>query len=268
MKHNTLKSSLEFHNISLRLNRVFKIHSRIKPLTERLQSKGGRSSGLIITPRRGDYSRRLYRYTDFRRTILPSKRGIILKILYDPNRTANLCLLCYPIGVFAYILQSAKLEKGDIVTNMTNDPSCYGDSTSLGTFLPGMLIHNLAGKFARSAGCSTIIVRKDHDQALLKLKSGELRFFHTSLIASLGAVGNEDHFLHNYKHAGTMRRLGVRPRTRPSSMNPVDHPLGGRTRGGAQPVNVKGILTTNRRTVFRHHNAILYTKRQLKLMHQ
>lgn len=39
-----------------------------------------------------------------------------------------------------------------------------------------------------------------------------------------------------------MRYFGRRPRVRPSAMNPVDHPMGGRTRGGAQPTNRKGIL--------------------------
>lgn len=98
-----------------------------------------------------------------------------------------------------------------------------GDSAILQDIPSGRLIHNIQGKFTRSAGCSTILIRKDLDQALIKFKSGELRFLHTSILASLGPVGNPDYFLRKIKHAGSMRRFGrrTRPRTRPTAMNPV-----------------------------------------------
>jgi len=108
------------------------------------------------------------------------------------------------------------------------------------------------------------LVRKDYNHCLLKLKSGELRYFSSSAQATLGTVGKEDHFLKHLGKAGVTRRLGRRPRTRPSSMNPVDHPMGGRTRGGCQPMNSKGINMTNRTTKKYYHPAILFTKRQLK----
>jgi len=258
-------SNYYFFDILKTIKNIVKVKSRIKPLTGRLRSKGGRNNGLINSPRRGDYYRRIYRYIDFKRVILPDYKGFALSFLYDPNRSANICLVCYPIGVFSYILQPTKVTSGDAIINMSSSPINFGDSSSLSQIPSGRLIHNIQGKFTRSAGCSTILVRKDFDQALMKLKSGELRFFHTSVLASLGSIGNENHFLRDYRKAGTMRLLGKRPRTRPSSMNPVDHPMGGRTRGGVQPMNKKGIITLNRKTVKKHHPSILYTKRQLKL---
>jgi len=259
-------SAYQFIDILQTIKKIDKIHSRIKPLTSRLKSEGGRSQGQIITPRRGDYSKRIYRYVDFKRIIFPEYKCLVLHSLYDPNRSANICLVCYPTGVLSYILQPAKLNTGDIIINMTQSPINFGDSSSLAQIPSGRLIHNIQGKFTRSAGCSTILIRKDYDQALIKFKSGELRFFHTSVLASLGSIGNENHFLRNYKYAGVIRRLGRRPRTRPSSMNPVDHPMGGRTRGGVQPTNKKGVITLHRKTVKTHHSNILYTKRQLKLL--
>jgi len=83
-------------------------------------------------------------------------------------------------------------------------------------------------------------------------------------MATLGTVGNVDRFLRVIRKAGTTRRLGHRPRTRPTAMNPVDHPMGGRTRGGWQPTNIKGIITTHRPTKKYYHPAILLTKRQQK----
>jgi len=266
MNYVSYASNYYFRDILQNIKKVEKVQSRIKPLTGRLKSKGGRVDGQIIAPRRGNYNRRIYRYIDFKRLILPEYKGFVLRSIYDPNRSANISLICYPIGILMYILQPSKTNIGDVIINKTPIPTNFGDSASLMQISSSRLIHNIQGKFTRSAGCSTILVRKDYDQALLKLKSGELRFFHTSAVASLGIVGNENHFLRDYKHAGVIRRLGKRPRTRPSSMNPVDHPMGGRTRGGAQPTNRKGVITLHRKTVKSHHSSILYTKRQLKLL--
>jgi large subunit ribosomal protein L2 len=264
--HISYASVYHFFDILESVKKVNQVYSRIKPLTCRLKSKGGRVKGQIVTPRRGDYNKRIYRYIDFKRSLLPEHQGLVLHSLYDPNRSANISLICYPIGILTYILQPSKLNIGDVVINKTLSPMNFGDCTSLLKYPSGRLIHNIQGKFTRSAGCSSILVRKDYDQALVKLKSGELRFFHTSVLASYGSIGNENYFLRTYKHAGIIRHLGRRPRTRPSSMNPVDHPMGGRTRGGCQPRNKKGIISLNRKTVKYHHPSILYTKRQLKLL--
>lgn len=245
-----------------------KLLLRIKALLFNLKNKGGRVKGRIIMPRRGNYNRRLYRCIDFNRNRITGHEGLVLCFTYDSNRSTNLCVLCYSIGVFNYILRPDKLQIGDTVLNYTENPQNPGDSASLLNIPSGKIIHNIHGKYTRAAGCTTILVRKDNEQVLVKLKSGELRFFHNSIIASLGSLGNENHFLRHYKRAGVMRHLGKRPRTRPTSMNPVDHPMGGRTRGGSQPVNKKGILTLGRKTVFQHHPNILYTKRQLKFLHQ
>jgi len=163
---------------------------------------------------------------------------------------------------------------GDIIKNLAGDtsnkPKAIGDAAPLANFGSGVLVHNVGlypksiGQLTRAAGCFTILVRKETDHVLLKLKSGELRYMDSSVTGTLGAVACETRFLRNYKKAGVMRHLGQRPRTRPSAMNPVDHPMGGRTRGGFQPCNPKGVIMTHRSTKKRYHPAILLTKRQLK----
>nr|ADD25157.1 ribosomal protein L2 [Didymium iridis]ADD25158.1 ribosomal protein L2 [Didymium iridis] len=261
-------SNQKYINISNTFKSILKGNSRISPLTQRLKSKTGRSNGRIVCPRRGHFNKRIYRFIDFKRIIFPNERGVVLLTEHDPIRSAYIALICYPVGLFTYILKPSKLEIGDSIINQSNKPNHVGDSSTLRKFSSGVLIHNIDSKIARSAGCSAILIRKDKNQALLKLKSGELRFFNLSTIASLGYVSNENHFLRNIRKAGTVRYLGKRPRTRPSSMNPVDHPMGGRTRGGKQPTNKKGIINTSRPTKKQYRSSILYTKRQLKLLKQ
>jgi large subunit ribosomal protein L2 len=117
------------------------------------------------------------------------------------------------------------LTLGDIIKNhkhsRENSILGPGDSAYLQDIPSGRLIHNINGKYTRAAGASTILIRKDLDQALIKFKSGEIRFFHTQIRASLGLVGNENHFLRTMKYAGLIRIMGRRPRVRPSAMNPV-----------------------------------------------
>jgi large subunit ribosomal protein L2 len=260
MKGFKSKTAIEFKDIfSLSKNK------RLKILNTRIKSKGGRN-GYIISPRRKDYNRRIYRYIDLNRLLVPELKAIYLRSIYDPLRTGSLGLICYPIGIISYILSPMKLNIGDLITNIASGKIYYGDAAPLSNYPSGVLIYNINGKFIRSAGSSAILIRKDAEQALLKLKSGELRYFSQNLIASSGVVSNENHFLRHYKKAGIIRLLGRRPRTRPSSMNPVDHPMGGRTRGGCFPKNIKGIITLNRPTVKKHNISILYTKRQLKLL--
>jgi large subunit ribosomal protein L2 len=266
MNRVSYKSTLRFSHILAKLSSISKRNSLVRSLNYRLPSKGGRMSGCITTPRRGNLNRRIYRYVDFKRLLLPGQRGLLLHVIYNANCSGSIGLICYPIGLLTYILIPMKTIQGDIFINEAVSPVSYGDSASIANISSGSLLYNISGKFIRSAGCSAILVRKDSDQALLKLKSGELRYFHTSVIASSGTVGNASHFVRNYKKAGIIRHLGFRPRTRPSSMNPVDHPMGGRTRGGCQSRNSKGVITLNRPTVFKHHHSILYTRRQLKLL--
>jgi large subunit ribosomal protein L2 len=246
-------------------NDFFSPKKHVKFLHSRILSTGGRMAGTIVAPRRKNYSRIIYRYIDLNRLLVPQLTGIFIRAVYDARRTGSLGLICYPIGVISYILTPMKLNIGAFITNMAAGTIFYGDAAVLSNFASGVLIYNINGKFIRSAGTSAILIRKDAEQALLKLKSGELRYFSQLLIASSGVVSNDHHFLRHYKKAGIVRHLGRRPRTRPSAMNPVDHPLGGRTRGGCFPKNIKGIITLNRPTVKKHNISILYTKRQLKL---
>jgi len=263
---NRVIDTLKYKDLKSQLKRIHKI----KALTSRIKYKAGRSYGAIVSPRRGSFCRSILRFIDFKRIIFPKQYGLILKLGYDPMRSAPIALICYPSGLLLNILAPIKMREGNVIQNLSLNPRTNGDSSYLRNIPSGSIIHNVSlypkglGQLTRSAGCSTILVRKEHNHALLKLKSGELRFFHTSVVATMGAVGGETHFVTNLVKAGVNRLLGKRPRTRPSAMNPVDHPMGGRTRGGWQPTNPKGLITTHRPTKNFNHPAILYTAREMK----
>lgn len=236
----------------------------------RLKSTGGRSHGKIVSPRRKHFVRQVHRLVDLKRILYAGSPSFILQIFDKVKRTANLAMLCYPMGAYCNILAPMKIQKGDLIRNQTAYPKMVGDSSCLKNIPGGTMIHNISlhvkgiGQLIRSAGCSAILIRKESNHALIKLKSGEIRHFPTSVTATIGVVSNEGHFLKDLKKAGASRYRGRRSRTRPSSMNPVDHPMGGRTRGGCQPMNSKGIITSNRSTKRYYHPAIIITKRYLK----
>jgi len=128
------------------------------------------------------------------------------------------------------------------------------------------MVPGCGAKIAKSAGNSAVLLRIDkkfNTKVLLKLKSGSHRLFSENAVASVGTVSNHIHFLRQYEKAGTIRRYGIRPRVRPSAMNPVDHPMAGRTKGGSAPQSKTGKLSLGTSTVGKkRHNLILVTSRK------
>lgn len=244
-------------------------------LTTGYQRKQGRNRGLIATPKRGALIKKNYRFVDFKRIIFPkAKLTIMRKHLYDPNRTAKLTLICAKHAIIMNILECDYAPEQKFLYNLKNPKNVKekGSSNFLINLPLGSVIHNIAlvggmgGKFIRAAGTSAVLLKKEDvwgGKALIKLKSGEQRLFMNNAIATLGVVGNHEHFIRDYKKAGVIRRLGIRPRVRPSVMNPVDHPMGGRTKGGCAPRSKTGKLSHGPATASKKsHNLILLSARK------
>ena len=237
--------------------------TKFKPLTMGLKNKGGRSYGRITTPRRGNLHKRTYRAIDRKRNILAEAVGIIFSIQHVINFTALFGLVGFIQGLFVYILLPQKIKKFDIIKNYTESPKIFGDSAKLRYIPNGSLIYNVSlspkgiGLFSRAAGTSALLIRKSNGAAVVKLKSGVIRLLPDSCTATLGTVSNTSHHLRELKYAGVSRHLGCRPRNRPSARNPVDHPMGGRTKGGAQPMNKKGAELNNKKTKRFHFIGLL-----------
>ena len=103
-------------------------------------------------------------------------------------------------------------------------------------------------QIARAAGAGVQLLAREGDYAQLRMRSGEIRRVHVNCRATIGEVGNEEHNLRQIGKAGANRWRGIRPTVRGETMNPVDHPLGGRTRGNRHPVSPWGQPAKGKKT--------------------
>ena len=204
-----------------------------KSLVTSLTKNSGRNNqGKITVRHRGGGNRRKYRIIDFKR----QKDGIpatVIGIEYDPNRSANIALICYADGEKAYILAPEGLTDGMKVMNGPEAEIRVGNCLPLTEIPVGTMIHNIelypgkGGQLVRSAGGGAQLMAKEGKYATLRLPSGEMRMVPIIARASIGVVGNGDHNLVNIGKAGRKRHMGIRPTVRGSVMNPNDHPHGG-----------------------------------------
>ncbi|MCR5608143.1 MAG: 50S ribosomal protein L2 [Lachnospiraceae bacterium] len=204
-----------------------------KSLTSSLKKTAGRNNqGKITVRHHGGGSRRKYRIIDFKRR-KDDIPATVKSIEYDPNRTANIALICYADGEKAYIIAPNGLKVGQKVMNGANAEVRVGNCLPLSEIPVGTLIHNVelypgkGAQLVRSAGNAAQLMAKEGKYATLRLPSGEMRMVPIICRATVGQVGNPDHELINIGKAGRKRHMGIRPTVRGSVMNPNDHPHGG-----------------------------------------
>jgi len=228
-----------------------------KSLVETLTKSGGRDNhGHIAMRRRGGGHKRQYRIIDFKRQKF-GQPATVLEIEYDPNRSSRIALVQYQDGEKRYILQPRGLKVGDTVSSGPGTDIRTGNAIPLGEIPLGTDVHNVehkvgkGGQLCRSAGMSAQVVAKEGDYVTLRMPSSEMRMIHAKCLATIGIVGNEEHELVSWGKAGKARWKGRRPRVRGEVMNPVDHPHGGRTRGGRNVVSPwgkkEGVKTRNKK---------------------
>ena len=218
-----------------------------KSLTVSKNSKAGRNAqGKITVRHRGGGAKRKYRIIDFKRY----KDGIpatVKSIEYDPNRTANIALICYADGQKAYIIAPNGLQVGAVLMNGPEAEIKLGNCLPLAQIPVGTMVHNVelhpgkGGQLVRSAGNAAQLMAKEGKYATLRLPSGEMRLVPIQARATVGQVGNIDHELINIGKAGRKRHMGIRPTVRGSVMNPHDHPHGGGE--GRAPIGRSGPMT-------------------------
>ena len=218
-----------------------------KSLTVSKNSKAGRNAqGKITVRHRGGGAKRKYIIIDFKRY----KDGIpatVKSIEYDPNRTANIALICYADGQKAYIIAPNGLQVGAVLMNGPEAEIKLGNCLPLAQIPVGTMVHNVelypgkGGQLVRSAGNAAQLMAKEGKYATLRLPSGEMRLVPIQARATVGQVGNIDHELINIGKAGRKRHMGIRPTVRGSVMNPNDHPHGGGE--GRAPIGRSGPMT-------------------------
>lgn len=227
-----------------------------KSLVVTLKKSGGRNNNGKMTMRYigGGHKQKL-RIIDFKR----DKAGVpatVATIEYDPTRSARIALLHYADGAKAYILAPAGLEVGQQLVSGSDVAPEVGNALPLAKIPVGTIVHNVemkpgkGGAIARSAGSFVQLLARENGVATLKMPSGEMRNVLDRCMATVGTVSNADHMNESLGKAGRNRWKGIRPRTRPVAMNPVDHPMGGgegRASGG-HPRSRNGMLSKGKKT--------------------
>ena len=226
------------------------IDKKAKPepkLTETLKKSAGRNSyGRITVRHRGGGNKRKYRVIDFKRD-KHDMFATVLRLEYDPNRSANIALLEYEDGERRYILAPVGLKAGDKVESGPSADIKEGNALPLANIPVGTMIHNIelhpgnGAQLVRSAGTAAQLMAKEGTDAQIRMPSGEVRIVRLNCMATIGQVGNIDHENIQIGKAGRKRHMGWRPTVRGSVMNPCDHPHGGGE--GKSPVGRPGPVT-------------------------
>ena len=226
------------------------IDKKAKPersLVEVLKKHAGRNSyGRITVRHKGGGNRRKYRIIDFKRDKVDVE-GTVLRLEYDPNRSANIALIEYADGERRYILAPVGLAAGDKVISSENADIKPGNALPISAIPVGTVIHNIeiypgkGGQLVRSAGVAAQLMAKEGSMAQVRLPSGEYRLIRVGCKATIGQVGNVDHANIAIGKAGRKRHMGIRPTVRGSVMNPCDHPHGGGE--GRSPIGRPGPVT-------------------------
>jgi large subunit ribosomal protein L2 len=228
-----------------------------KSLLEPLKKSGGRDNhGHIAMRRIGGGHKRKYRIIDFKRNRL-GQPATVREIEYDPNRSARIALVQYEDGEKRYILHPKGLKVGDVIASGPGTDVRLGQRAAAGRD-PARhrgAQHRAQGRQGRAdlplGGMSAQVMAKEGEYVTLRMPSSEVRLVHQRCLATIGEVGNAEHELESWGKAGKSRWMGKRPKVRGEVMNPVDHPHGGRTRGGRNVVSPwgkkEGVKTRNKK---------------------
>ena len=226
------------------------VDKKAKPergLVETLKKHAGRNSyGHITVRHQGGGNKKKYRIVDFRRDKMDVP-GTVLRLEYDPNRTAYIALVEYPDGERRYILAPVGLKAGDQVLSSAAADIKPGNTLPIANIPVGTIIHNIelqpgrGGQLVRSAGAAAQLMAKEDELAQVRMPSGEFRYVRMNCLATIGQVGNLENANIHIGKAGRKRHMGIRPTVRGSVMNPNDHPHGGGE--GRAPVGRPGPVT-------------------------
>ena len=232
-----------------------------KSLIEILKKHSGRNnSGRITVRHQGGRQKRYYRIIDFRR----DKRGVegkVLRIEYDPNRSAPIALVEYPDGERRYIIHVEGLKEGNKIIADEKVEVKAGNAMPLKNIPVGVevccieLYPKQGAQLCRGAGTFATIVGKEDGYVHLKLPSREIRKVFENCYATIGRVSFGMHKFEEIGKAGRARRMGIRPTVRGVAQNPYSHPHGGgegRTGEGRHPKTpwgkpARGVKTRKRR---------------------
>lgn len=247
------------------------------PLSLRVgkKGKGGRNgTGRITVHHRGGGVKRLRR-----KRVNGGKEGGVGKVVgiqYDPNRTGRVGRRRTEKGEYKYVLavegrkvgervqygdnwegkekeekeREEKRRKGERKVKREGSTKKRKKREVGGRVCNREVEEGKGGKYVRTAGGSGVVLRKEEEKGkvVVRRKTGVTREVSGECTGTQGKVSGEEHRMEKRGKAGRKRRRGKRPKVRGEAMNPVDHPHGGRTRGGRQEVTPWGKRAKGKKT--------------------
>jgi large subunit ribosomal protein L2 len=149
--------------------------------------------------------------------------GTVLRLEYDPNRSANIALIEYPDGERRYILAPVGLNAGDKVVSSATADIKPGNALPISSIPVGTVIHNIelypgkGAQLVRSAGVAAQLMAKEEKMAQVRIpRRGSL--CRMGCMATIGQVGIIEHENISIGSAGRSS-LGWRHTVRGSVMN-------------------------------------------------
>lgn len=257
--------------------KLFKLNKQdLRVLIKKRFYKAGRSAGRIACRHKGGSTVKRYLKINFGKRLF-NVLGQVLSIVKDPIRSAFVSLIFYKtFGVFEYILCPHNVGVGDFVLASNTKNSQFavkfsrfflnlGNSFFLQDLKIGLHVFNIerqpgmGGSLMRAAGTAARLIQKIKVTATktfvaVRFKTGHVFYLNGACLATIGQCSNVKHRKLNFKKAGILRNIGIRPSVRGVAMNPVDHPHGGgegKTSGGRSSVSPWGKLTKGKKTLTR-----------------
>lgn len=265
-RHTILLNKQKFKKIKPIDENEIKLQLEIKKLIKGFTRANGRNhTGKITVRSKGGGHKRLYRKITFNRS--NGLSGYVKKILYDPNRSANIAFLQNDQKKSSFIIAPYNLKVDQFIESSENASLNIGNALPLKNIPIGSVVSNISlkpkgdGKLSRSAGTSAQLLQKINNKyAKIRLNSGKLKLILLSCYATLGIISNINYKKIKLGKAGRSRWLNKRPLVRGVAKNPVDHPHGGgegKTSGGRPSVSPQGKITKGKPTVKKKKKLII-----------
>ena len=241
------------HQINIKKFLLCKKTKIIKSLCKGGKTAYGRgvSLGKITIGHKSGGNKNLFRKNVFQTT---NNFSILLVHMYDPKRSSFLSF-CFNFLTkkFYNTLSTNYTYPGSFIfTHHTYPELRLGSRVCMINTPVGSILHSVSYlkqiKYIKSAGSFGILLNKEKYLCKIKLPSGVIKEFPTTIFCTLGSVTNSIHINTVLGKAGRARLKHKRPHVRGVAMNPVDHPHGGQTSGGIPSVTPWGLPTKGKPT--------------------
>ena len=150
------------------------IDKKAKPersLVESQKKHAGRNSyGRITVRHHGGGNKQKYRIIDFKRDKMDVP-ATVLRLEYDPNRSAFIALVQYEDGEKRYIIAPVGLKAGDKIISSASADIKPGNCLPIANIPVGTVIHNIemhpgkGAQLVRSAGTAAQLMAKENGDA-------------------------------------------------------------------------------------------------------